>query len=38
MVSAIRNIELALGSEKKTLKSEIKNINVVRKSIVALKK
>lgn len=39
MVLAIRNIELALGSDqKKPTKSEIKNINVVRKSIVAKKK
>lgn len=39
MVSAIRNIELALGSDqKKPTKSEIKNMNVVRKSIVALRK
>ena len=39
MVSAIRNIELALGSDqKKPSKSEFKNINVVRKSIVAKKK
>ena len=38
MVSAIRNIELALGSDqKKPSKSEFKNINVVRKSIVAQK-
>jgi N,N'-diacetyllegionaminate synthase len=39
MISAIRNIELALGSDqKKPSKSEFKNINVVRKSIVAKKK
>jgi len=36
MVSAIRNIELALGSGiKKPSKSESKNKNIVRKSIVA---
>ena len=36
MVSAIRNIELALGSGIKTpSKSESKNINIARKSIVA---
>jgi len=36
MVKAIRNIELALGSSvKKPSNSEIPNINVVRKSIVA---
>lgn len=36
MVSAIRNIELALGScIKKPSKSESKNINIARKSIVA---
>jgi len=36
MVSAIRNIELALGSSiKKPSKSESKNKNIVRKSIVA---
>lgn len=38
MVSAIRNIEKALGSaEKKPAKSEIANIAVARKSIVAKK-
>lgn len=38
MVSAIRNIELALGStEKKPTESESKNINIARKSIVAAK-
>ena len=38
MVLAIRNIEIALGSPiKKPSKSEIKNINIVRKSIVAKK-
>lgn len=38
MVSAIRNIERALGDGKKTVsKSEIENIKVVRKSIVASK-
>ena len=38
MVKSIRKIELALGSEcKKITKSEIKNINIVRKSIVAKK-
>lgn len=38
MVSAIRNIEKALGSfKKKPSPSEISNISVVRKSIVALK-
>jgi N,N'-diacetyllegionaminate synthase len=36
MVKAIRNIELALGSSvKKPSKSEIPNMNVARKSIVA---
>ncbi len=36
MVTAIRNIELALGSDvKNPSTSEIKNINIVRKSIVA---
>lgn len=36
MVHSIRNIELALGSgEKKPSESEMKNINVVRKFIVA---
>ncbi|PIX06558.1 MAG: N-acetylneuraminate synthase, partial [Flavobacteriales bacterium CG_4_8_14_3_um_filter_35_10] len=37
MVSAIRNIELALGDGvKKASKSEIKNITLARKSIVAI--
>ena len=36
MVTAIRNIELALGSAiKNPSKSEIQNIKIVRKSIVA---
>ena len=36
MVKAIRNIELALGSDiKKPSKSELSNIQIVRKSIVA---
>ena len=36
MVKAIRNIELALGSNiKKPSKSEIPNMQIVRKSIVA---
>ena len=36
MVTAIRNIELALGSAiKNPSKSEIKNIKIIRKSIVA---
>ena len=36
MVKAIRNIEMALGSDiKKPSKSEISNIKIVRKSIVA---
>ena len=36
MVRAIRNIEVALGNGKKEpTKSEKRNINVVRKSIVA---
>ena len=36
MVMAIRNIELALGgSVKKPSKSEIKNMKIARKSIVA---
>jgi N,N'-diacetyllegionaminate synthase len=36
MVNAIRNIEIALGSEKKTISlSERKNIAAARKSIVA---
>ena len=39
MVSAIRNIELALGnSVKKPSISELKNIKLVRKSIVSKKK
>lgn len=39
MINSIRNIELALGvSQKKPSKSELKNINLVRKSIVAKKK
>ena len=38
MVSAIRNIEKALGSPEKTVTvSECKNINIARKSIVAAK-
>ena len=38
MVKAIRNIELALGNSiKKPSKSELKNINIVRKVIVARK-
>ncbi len=38
MVQAIRNIELALGSnEKKPSNSELPNINIARKSIVAKK-
>ncbi|MBT6049749.1 MAG: N-acetylneuraminate synthase, partial [Candidatus Scalindua sp.] len=38
MVSAIRNIEMALGSKvKKASESEIPNIKVARKSIVASK-
>lgn len=38
MVSAIRNIEIAFGDGKKTVSmSEIENIKVVRKSIVASK-
>ena len=38
MVKAIRNIELALGSDKKVAtKSEVVNRNIVRKSIVAKK-
>ena len=38
MVKAIRNIEIAMGNgEKKPSKSEIKNINIARKSIVASK-
>ena len=36
MVKAIRNIELALGSDtKKPSKSELLNIEIVRKSIVS---
>ncbi len=36
MVKAIRNIELALGSSvKQPSKSEIPNIEIVRKSVVA---
>jgi N,N'-diacetyllegionaminate synthase len=36
MVEAIRNVEIALGNgEKKPSKSELKNIHIVRKSIVA---
>tara|TARA_Y200000002_G_scaffold382927_1_gene402098 strand:+ start:6389 stop:7390 length:1002 start_codon:yes stop_codon:yes gene_type:complete len=39
MVKAIRNIEVALGSDiKKPSKSEMANIQIVRKSIVASKK
>ena len=39
MVKAIRNIEIALGSNiKKPSESEIKNIKIARKSIVAKKK
>ncbi len=39
MVKAIRNIELALGDGvKKLSKSEIQNIKIVRKSIIAKKK
>lgn len=38
MVEAIRNVEKAIGTgEKKPSKSEIKNINIARKSIVAKK-
>tara|TARA_A100001015_G_scaffold187003_1_gene208261 strand:- start:1788 stop:2792 length:1005 start_codon:yes stop_codon:yes gene_type:complete len=38
MVTAIRNIEKALGKyEKKVTRSERKNINIARKSIVAIK-
>ena len=38
MVTAIRNIEKALGKyEKKVTRSEKKNINIARKSIVAIK-
>ena len=36
MVSAIRNIELAMGESRKfPTKSEVKNIEIARKSIVA---
>ena len=39
MVKSIRNIELALGDGiKKISKSEAKNIEIARKSIVAIKK
>ena len=39
MVIAIRNIEKALGSGEKSLtKSELENLNIARKSIVAIKK
>jgi N,N'-diacetyllegionaminate synthase len=39
MIQSIRNVELALGDgEKKATMSELRNINVVRKSIVASKK
>jgi len=39
MVKAIRNVEKALGNGiKKPSKSELKNINIVRKSLVAKKK
>ena len=39
MVTAIRNIELALGSSiKRPTKSELLNIKLIRKSIVAKKK
>jgi N,N'-diacetyllegionaminate synthase len=38
MVDSIRNIEAALGNGiKKPAESEIKNMNIARKSIVALK-
>ncbi|WP_066055892.1 N-acetylneuraminate synthase [Robertmurraya korlensis] len=38
MVRAIRNIELAIGSDQKSpAESEIKNISIARKSIIALK-
>jgi N,N'-diacetyllegionaminate synthase len=38
MVSSIRNLEKAMGDgEKKPSKSEIKNIKIARKSIVAIK-
>ena len=38
MVTAMRNIEKALGKyEKKVTRSEKKNINIARKSIVAIK-
>ncbi|MBF0363049.1 MAG: N-acetylneuraminate synthase [Oligoflexia bacterium] len=36
MVTAIRNIEVALGSEQKSISnSEIKNLNIIRKKIVS---
>ncbi len=39
MIRAIRNVEKALGSSiKKLSKSEKKNLNIVRKSIVAISK
>lgn len=39
MISSIRNVELAMGNGEKILqKSEQKNINIVRKSIVAKKR
>ena len=39
MVKAIRNIDSAIGNGEKILqKSEMKNINIVRKSIVAKKR
>ena len=38
MITAVRNVEIALGSEiKKPVKSEIKNLAIVRKSLVASK-
>ncbi|WP_129597529.1 N-acetylneuraminate synthase [Anaerophilus nitritogenes] len=39
MVTAIRNVEIAIGSgEKKPAKSEIKNMEIARKSIIASRK
>jgi len=37
MVKAIRNVEVALGSKKFVTKSEKKNVNAARKSIVVVK-
>ena len=38
MIRAIRNVEKALGSSIKKLSKSEKNLNIVRKSIVAISK